>query len=121
MYVAMTRAKDLLYLTDSEGADNDNLFKYPSRFISECGKDNLCMIDPPEEELMVRADRFVREDEKRLSALGDIFEPGTVVMHEVFGQGTVLSVDTKAGAYEIQFEGLPTPRTMRLSAPLERV
>ena len=79
------------------------------------------MIDPPEEELMVRADRFVREDEKRLSALGDIFEPGTVVMHEVFGQGTVLSVDIKAGAYEIQFEGLPTPRTMRLSAPLERV
>lgn len=120
MYVAMTRAKDLLYLTDSEGADNDNLFKYPSRFISECGKENLCMIDPPEEELMVRADRFVREDEKRLSALGDIFEPGTVVIHEVFGQGTVLSVDTKAGAYEIQFEGLPTPRTMRLTAPLER-
>ena len=120
MYVAMTRAKDLLYLTDSEGADNDNLFKYPSRFISECGKENLHMINPPEEELLVRANRYVREDEKRLSALGDVFEPGTVVEHEVFGRGTVLSADTKAGSYEIQFEGLPTPRTMRLTAPLKR-
>ncbi|MCQ2078574.1 MAG: UvrD-helicase domain-containing protein [archaeon] len=40
MYVAMTRARDMLYLSDSEGVSNGT-YKYPSRFIFDIGRENL--------------------------------------------------------------------------------
>lgn len=40
-YVAYTRAKDRLYITESEGYSNNNTFRFPSRFIFNTRKDSL--------------------------------------------------------------------------------
>ena len=42
-YVAVTRAVNELYLTDSEGFNHDTGAKYPSRFLLEIKKDLLCL------------------------------------------------------------------------------
>ena len=121
MYVAMTRAKTYLALTDSEGIANDNLFKYPSRFIAECGEGNIIALNPPEKELTEKAKQFVATDEARLEKLSDLFAVGTRVLHEVFREGTIAAVDVKGGFYTIQFDNLPTQRNLRITAKLERI
>ncbi len=121
MYVAMTRAKTYLALTDSEGIANDNLFKYPSRFIAECGEENIISLNPPDKELTEKAKQFAAIDEERLSKLSDLYAVGTRVLHEVFREGTVTAVDVKGGFYTIQFDNLPTQRNLRIAAKLERI
>ena len=121
MYVAMTRAKTYLALTDSEGIANDNLFKYPSRFIAECGEENIISLNPPDKELTEKAKHFTAIDEERLSKLSDLYAVGTRVLHEVFREGTVTAVDVKGGFYTIQFDNLPTQRNLRIAAKLERI
>lgn len=121
MYVAMTRAKTYLALTDSEGIANDNLFKYPSRFIAECGEENIISLNPPDKELTEKAKHFAAIDEERLSKLSDLYAVGTRVLHEVFREGTVTAVDVKGGFYTIQFDNLPTQRNLRIAAKLERI
>ena len=46
-------------------------------------------------------------------------EPGRRARHKIFGEGTVVEVDREGGTCTIQFDGLPTPRSLALSAPLE--
>ena len=121
MYVAMTRAKTYLALTDSEGIANDNLFKYPSRFIAECGEENIISLNPPDKELTEKAKHFAAIDEERLSKLSDLYAVGTRVLHEVFREGTVTAVDVKGGFYTIQFDNLPTQRNLRIAAKLEKI
>ena len=45
-YVAFTRARKRLFLSDAEGVDNDNVCKYPSRFLFDAGMENLHCIQP---------------------------------------------------------------------------
>ena len=121
MYVAMTRAKTYLALTDSEGIANDNLFKYPSRFIAECGDANIAKLNPPDADLAKRAKEFAAQDEKRLDGLANLLPVGARVLHEVFREGTVVACDVKGGFYTIKFDGLPTQRNLRIAAKLTRI
>ena len=120
-FVAMTRAKDRLYLTDSEGVASDGLFKYPSRFIFEAGIENLLCLSELDETLVKRTKQFIGHDEAKRDAMRDRYETGTRVNHKVFGLGTITGVDTERGFYIIKFDSLPTERNLMLSAPLEEV
>ena len=117
----MQRAPSYTALTDSEGIANDNLFKYPSRFIAECGEENIISLNPPDKELTEKAKHFAAIDEERLSKLSDLYAVGTRVLHEVFREGTVTAVDVKGGFYTIQFDNLPTQRNLRIAAKLEKI
>ena len=81
-YVAMTRAKDRLYLSDSEGVTNDGVFKYPSRFIFEAGLENIECVTEPDREIVERSTRFIRQDEEKLEKRRNLFEEGSRVRHE---------------------------------------
>ena len=120
-FVAMTRAKDRLYLTDSEGIASDGVFKYPSRFILEAGIDNLTCLSEPDETLMRRTKQFVDYDEAKRSAMRHQFETGTRVQHKVFGPGTITGVDRERGFYIIKFDSLETERHMMFTAPIEAI
>lgn len=120
-YVAFTRAKDRLFLSDAEGKANDGIFKYPSRFIFDAGLENLELARPLDEDLAEQARRIIACDEARLDAMRSLFAAGDRVRHPVFGEGTIVLVNSTASCYVIQFDGMETQRSIQFAAKLEKV
>ncbi len=118
-YVAMTRAMDRLYISDSAGMSNDNLFKYPSRFLFDAGEENLDYEKPLEQDLAQSASGGSKTPDEAARSLGAAeFAVGARVNHRVFGQGTVRSVNRSEFCYVIQFDGMATERSLKFDAPL---
>ena len=105
MYVAVTRACNMLYLSESEGYMNDNgALKYPSRFISEIPDVLLTIEGNPDPSLFEGTRNMVSLLNSELGE-GDNapMPPGTEVEHKVFGRGTIVSYDPAARAYRVRF------------------
>jgi DNA helicase-2/ATP-dependent DNA helicase PcrA len=117
-YVAMTRAKKLLFLTDSEGIANDGISKYPSRFIFDAGKENIDYEIPLDKSLEEQARSVISYDEKRLLTREELLKPGTKVFHPLFGEGIITEIDDKNSCYIIQFSSLKTSRSIRFGTKL---
>ena len=106
MYVAITRAKKALFLTESEGYNcTTKTDKYPSRFITEISKDLIKIdgyIDPSLvqgcKELISSLDIEETKDDS------DCFRIDQRVKHEIFGEGKVLSVNEERQSCEVQFD-----------------
>ena len=116
MYVACTRAMDMLFLSDSEGFNVQNsLSKYPSRFIREaqdgCGP--LYDIEGPfTDELWSGTDRLIGRLENPSSPdLG--FQEGMRVKHTAFGLGTVLESDRDSDTVRVRFDDFGVRRISR--------
>ena len=114
-YVAMTRAIDRLYLSESEGINNDNTFKLPSRFIFDAGKENLQFVRELPASFETRLNRKIAEQSQVQ------FNPGDRITHTAFGVGTILEVDTKTLSYRIRFDKLQTERAILFRAPLTKL
>lgn len=123
-YVAMTRAKDRLFITDAEGKANDGIFKYPSRFVFEAageGMKNFDIEKPLDKGLVEQSQKIIKYDESRLKAATAQLKKGDRVRHKVFGAGTIVLVKDKAFCYTIKFDDLATERSVQFSAPLELI
>ena len=120
-FVAMTRAKKRLYLTESEGRNLDGSPRYPSRFILDIDPALLEYTSPPKDDLIRDAREYVRFSEKWLDAEAaqTTFAPGQRVRHLLFGEGTVVEVDMVKKAHVVQFDGMNTPRAISFKARLE--
>lgn len=118
MYVAMTRAKELLYLSDSEGMSNGT-YKYPSRFIFDIGRQCLDYVVELRTDLAEEAMRRIRTD-PALFAGKQLFSPGDRVRHKVFGEGTVVGLDMASMSYLVMFDGKETERSIRFGGKLEK-
>lgn len=112
-YVAATRAKQRLFLCDSEGYSHDGTDKETSRFVYEMELGNLQLLRPLKEKKM--------EVEPLADNGGATFTAGTRVEHPVFGKGTVTEASTEHQRYTVLFDSIPTPRTLRFGAPLDPV
>lgn len=93
MYVAITRAKERLYLTNAKrrmlyGQTQSNP---PSRFIDEINK---ALIDKIEDEQEKETQSLFNKDSSYLDK-GIDYKPGEVVEHLSFGRGVVISCDDK--------------------------
>ena len=117
-YVAVTRAKKLLYLSDAEGKANDGIFKYPSRFLFDMGLENLEPVRELDGGLVEQARKFISYDERRLDKLRSLFHAGDRVRHPVFGAGTITLVNGTASCYSIKFDGMETERSIQFAAQL---
>ena len=110
-YVAITRAKERLYLMDSEGFSQSGSAKLPSRFLAEIGVDHYTRIGQISKELLMGTEAIVRkdlaEDVPKLSA-----ETGSVVFHHAFGKGTIIGIDEKRGSYIVKFDKLTQTRNI---------
>ena len=118
-YVAMTRARERLFLSGSKGAAGE-IFKYPSRFVFDVGKDNLdysAALDPDMEE---EAKKRIEYSEELLRGRQRRFEPGDKVFHPVFGAGEIIGVNQAGSSYRVLFERLKTERSIQFAAPLEK-
>ena len=112
-YVAITRAKEQLYIMDSEGFSQNGIKKLPSRFLREIGLQNYNRVgvisnalDAESREYSVRLNAgIVTEDTKK-------YKPGDEVYHHVFGKGTVISFDAERNTLTASFEKIGQSRTL---------
>ncbi|MBQ9004380.1 MAG: UvrD-helicase domain-containing protein, partial [Eggerthellaceae bacterium] len=120
-FVAMTRAEKGLFLTCADGAAHDGMPRYPSRFVLDIDPDLVDFETPLEDSLVKDARAYMRTKDRLLDQVqaGPAFAVGARVNHLVFGAGTIVDIDADRSAYEIQFEGMETTRSLSFNAKLE--
>jgi DNA helicase-2/ATP-dependent DNA helicase PcrA len=118
-YVAFTRARDRLFLSDAAGNNYDGSFRWPSRFLFDAEKENIDYVLPldPETEEKVRV--LTNNGESR-GCTGDRREEmiGKKVRHSIFGDGTVIGFPRGQEGVIVQFDKIHTPRTFGPSVQL---
>ncbi len=105
MYVAVTRACNALFLSESEGYMNDTgALKYPSRFLSEIDMSLLEVEGDPDPALLDGTRSMVKMlNEELFGAKEEVWTQGTPVSHKVFGNGIIESYDPAAKSYRVRF------------------
>ena len=118
-YVAFTRAKDRLFLSDAAGTNYDGSFRYPSRFLFNAEKENVDYVVPLDPDLEEQAMEQIRKSEDLDTGPRQKNEAvGNRVLHPVFGEGTVIGIPRDQEGYIIQFDAMVTPRTFGPAAKL---
>ncbi len=118
-YVAFTRAKDRLFLSDAAGSNYDGSFRYPSRFLFNAEKENVEYAVPLDPELEERALEHIRKTENREEPEPKIGnQVGKRVRHPVFGEGTIIGIPRGQEGIIVQFDAIHTPRTFGPAAKI---
>ncbi len=119
-YVAFTRAKDRLFLSDAAGSNYDGSFRYPSRFVFNAEKENLEYAVPLDPELEEQALEQIRKTEDTgRSAPSEDAAVGRRILHPVFGEGTVIGIPKGQEGIIVQFDNVHTPRTFGPAAKIQ--
>lgn len=96
MYVAVTRAEDALFLTESEGYNSSTKTdKYPSRFLLEIKK-NFVVLEGKIDATLLEATRHIISEEaaeNKKQSEDCLFHVGDAVRHPVFGGGIVQKIN----------------------------
>ena len=110
-----------LYLTEAEGRSHEGAARYPSRFLLDIDPAALEFSDKPSDPQMADARSVYALTDRWIADLvrDARFSVGDRVVHAVFGAGRVSAVDTGKRAYEVEFDGMDTPRTISFKAKLE--
>ena len=122
-FVAMTRAKKRLYLSEAKGRNLDGSPRYPSRFILDIDQNLLEYDRKPEEGLIKEAREYIELSSRCLltDEAPSHYPIGQKILHKIFGPGTIVDVDTEKSACAILFDGMETPRTISFRVKLEKM
>lgn len=121
-YVAFTRAKDRLFLSDAAGSNYDGSFRSPSRFIFNAEEDNLDYVAPLDPEIIEKTMEKIDKSESTDRSSNRPSElVGRKVKHAIFGDGVIIGAPRDMIGVIVQFERFDTPRTFSETARLEFV
>ena len=122
-FVAMTRAEKRLYLSGAEGRNFDGSPRYPSRFVLDIDSSLLEYTEKSNDSLIADAREYITYSEKYMpeNMESGLLPIGTRIRHEYLGEGSILEIDTEKGAYLVQFDSIPTVRTISFRAKLSQV
>ena len=122
-FVAMTRAKEALYLSEAAGRNFDGSMRFPSRFVLDIDAEYLDMVRQPNEQELRAAREYIQSSGKFLKHQEEIkaLAVGTRIRHNTFGDGTVIGLDEQKGAHIIQFDELKTPRRISVKVKLTTI
>ena len=118
MYVAVTRAQQALFLTESEGFNiSSKTNKYPSRFLAEIKRDLLVtegVVSPELWKGTKNLSHVLDEDfeDERADYNNSPFHLGDTVTHPVFGEGRIVGANKDYTSFEVEFDTGST-RTLR--------
>ena len=118
MYVAVTRAQQALFLTESEGFNiSSKTNKYPSRFLAEIKRDLLVtegVVSPELWKGTKNLSHVLDEDfeDERADYNSFPFHLGDTVTHPVFGEGRIVGANKDYTSFEVEFDTGST-RTLR--------
>ena len=111
-YVAFTRAKNRLFLSDSEGFHHSVGMKCPSRFIFDCERVDLDYVVELPDDLVEETRRIVSMEEM-YSEVTESVSAGCKINHPTLGFGVIKEVvDAKSGVFLVHFGKLDTERTL---------
>jgi len=99
-FVAVTRARKRLYLTESEGFGVKGFSKVPSRFVFDIDKALLDRIGIVSADIM---DEYVVLKKRFDKTEIEVYNVGDQIRHKVFGEGIVEEVDEETRTYYIRF------------------
>jgi len=121
-FVAVTRARQTLYISDAEGRNPDGSFRVPSRFIMGIDRKLLEYTAELPDSLVREAEWRIRGSEAALAQAGAAprFMVGDRVLHAIMGTGQVIGIDEEKSVYTIQFDAIQTPRNISFKAKLEK-
>ena len=110
-FVAFTRAKDSLCLSDSGGSVGYE-YRYPSRFILELDVNVVQHVVPLDSDTIAGARIQINWTNRSMKGVEGPrpLEVNARVSHGVFGSGIVLEADADAGTYLVKFDSMPTAR-----------
>lgn len=120
-YVACTRAERGLYISDAEGLNYDDSFRYPSRFIFNIDRDTIAYVNELPQRLVDDTKSYIAANEAHIYPPDTELKPGDRVKHKVFGEGTITGIRGDIGCYVIKFDKVATERNLKIGTGLERV
>lgn len=100
-FVAITRAKQRLFFTDSEGVNQSGQKKTPSRFLFEIGENNCVHIGEIDKELL---EESKNNTELTFNESETDYKIGDKIEHNIFGSGEIADIDDERGVYMIRFD-----------------
>ena len=120
-YVACTRAEKGLYISDAEGLNYDDSFRYPSRFIFNIDRSALEYVNELPQRLVDDTKSYIAANESRYMPVDTGFHKGDRVRHKVFGEGVITGIRSDIGCYVIKFDEVATERNVKIGMVLEKV
>ena len=120
-YVACTRAERGLYISDAEGLNYDDSFRYPSRLIFNIDRDTIDYVNELPQRLVDDTKSYIATNEARIYPPNTELKPGDRVRHKVFGEGVITDIRGDIGCYVIKFDKVATERNLKIGTGLERV
>ena len=128
-YVALTRAKDMLFMSDAEGENFDNSYRLPSRYLLNIPRDLYNAEGKVDEYLLKQTrDKMQKEDGMKVGVRSTILESiqdvhtievNSRVRHTTFGEGTVMQITD--AAYVILFDGVGIKGIKKDTQKLEKI
>ncbi|MCR5848914.1 MAG: UvrD-helicase domain-containing protein [Lachnospiraceae bacterium] len=119
-FVAITRAKDTLFMTEAMGRNFDGSPRFPSRFIFDIDKECLEYINEPKDSLIKEAKEYIAVYDRLMQKeKSDLLPEGSRIKHMVLGEGTIISADNEMQAYVIKFDSSETERMISFKVSLE--
>ena len=121
-FVAITRARTKLFLTEAAGRNFDGTPRYPSRFILDIRQGDLEYEEEPQEALIAETRAYINTVNKGflVEDTAPLLPVDTRVKHIVFGYGTILGHDMDMQAYEVKFDNQPTERYIAFKVRMEK-
>lgn len=117
-YVACTRARDRLYISDAEGLNYDDSFRYPSRFIFNIDRDALDYVVQLPKRLVDDTKSYVAANDARFMPQDTELKVGDRVKHKAFGEGVITAIRADIGCYVIKFDSVATERNLKIGTEL---
>ena len=106
-YVALTRAKNRLFLTNAETYTHEGVTRTASRFLVEIGTDNYQSLGEKSKE--------VSQFKKATYSIND------KVKHRILGVGEIINIDYSNNSYKIKFEKYDLPRNIDMDYEFDEV
>lgn len=120
-YVACTRAERGLYISDAEGLNYDDSFRYPSRFIFNIDREAIDYVNELPQRLVDDTKSYIAANESRYMPLDTELKPGDRVRHKVFGEGTITGIRGDIGCYVVKFDMVETERNLKIGVAVEKI
>lgn len=120
-YVACTRAERGLYISDAEGLNYDDSFRYPSRFIFNIDRDTIAYVNELPQRLVDDTKIYIAANEAHIYPPDTKLKPGDRVKHKVFGEGVITDIRGDIGCYVIKFDKVATERNLKIGTGLEKL
>jgi DNA helicase-2/ATP-dependent DNA helicase PcrA len=122
-FVAMTRAKKRLYISEAGGNTFEGIPRYPSRFIMDIDPELLEFTQVPDERMMTAVRKYIENESRHLKGTEklNLLEKGQRVEHAILGPGTVLDINLDEESYLVKFDGMETPRQISMKVKLKEI